>query len=91
MSENKILDKDIENLDNMPRDEVFDECDQAQWLNLQEIAQSAKLARERSAPETHPEFDGVHCVDCDIEIPAQRLALHKVRCVHCQEDLEKYR
>ena len=40
-------------------------------------------------PEKHPEFDGLHCVDCEVSIPAPRLAMGRVRCVECQEDLEK--
>jgi RNA polymerase-binding transcription factor DksA len=44
--------------------------------------------RRANAPETHPDFDGEHCLDCDVAIPAGRLALGKIRCVHCQERLE---
>lgn len=35
------------------------------------------------------EFDGKTCVDCGDEIPAERLAMHRIRCVDCQEALEK--
>lgn len=45
----------------------------------------------KSAPESHPDFDGLHCVDCDDEIPARRLAMWKVRCVGCQGALESLR
>ena len=50
-----------------------------------------RRALGKSGPESHPDFDGVHCVepDCEIEIPTARLALGKVRCVDCQELLEK--
>ena len=40
------------------------------------------------AAQTHPDFDGVHCVDCDVEIPAERLAWGRVRCTACQEIIE---
>jgi hypothetical protein len=40
------------------------------------------------APQTHPDFDGVHCVDCEIEIPAKRLAWGRVRCTDCESILE---
>jgi RNA polymerase-binding transcription factor DksA len=43
-----------------------------------------RAAAARTAPETHPDFDGEHCVECDTEIPAGRLALGKVRCTYCQ-------
>jgi len=51
-------------------------------------ADSERQARGHSAPEVHPGFDGAHCVDCEDEIPTERLKLGKVRCVNCQEILE---
>lgn len=54
-------------------------------------ADAERRARGKSAPETHPDFDGAHCVDCEEEIPPGRLALKKVRCVECQSLLEKRR
>lgn len=55
------------------------------------LADAEQRARGKSAPETHPDFDGAHCVseDCGIEIPAGRLALGKVRCIDCQTLLER--
>lgn len=47
-------------------------------------------ASYRAAPQKHPCFDGLHCVQCDGEIPAGRLALGRVRCIHCQEYLERH-
>lgn len=49
------------------------------------IAVSAKAM----APQKHPDFDGVHCLVCDDEIPPQRLAMGRIRCVHCQTRLER--
>lgn len=49
------------------------------------IAEARKAA---NAPETHPDFDGVHCVECDTPIPEKRLAMQKVRCAFCQQLLE---
>ena len=46
-------------------------------------------ARGRSAPEFDAAFDGSHCVECEDEIPAPRLALGKVRCVPCQQLRER--
>ena len=53
-------------------------------------ADAERRARGKSAPESHPDFDGIHCVqeECGVEIPAGRLALGKVRCRDCQELLE---
>ena len=57
------------------------------------LARSEQAARGRSGPESHPGFDGAHCVEekCGVAIPAGRLALGKVRCVDCQTILEKRR
>ena len=44
--------------------------------------------QRQTAPETHPDFDGRHCVDCGLEIPQQRLAMGRVRCVLCQRAIE---
>lgn len=51
-------------------------------------ADSERHARGKSGPESHPDFDGSHCVDCEDEILPARLLLGRVRCVVCQEVLE---
>lgn len=71
--------------------EVYDEADQAQWIQLAEQSSFRERARLANAPETHPDFDGQHCIDCGEEIPAPRLALFKIRCVECQRALEAQR
>ena len=71
--------------------EVYDEGDLASALELGFLAQTIARHQEKMKPETHPDFDGEHCIDCDIEIPEQRLAMHKIRCVDCQELLERKR
>jgi len=48
-------------------------------------------ARGKSAPEHDARFDGGHCVDCEIEIPRERLRLGRVRCVDCQSLAERQR
>lgn len=63
-------------------------------LRLQEAERAVGIAANSIAAnrvETHPDFDGKHCVDCEIEIPEARLALGKVRCVDCQSLKEKRR
>lgn len=69
--------------------EVLDEAEQAQMLQLQEQATISYRAREMNRPETHPDFDGVHCVDCDDPLSTLRLSMCRVRCVHCQEMVEE--
>ena len=73
----------------MPTDEVMDEGDQAQHLQLQELAAINRRARDLNKPEVHEDFDGEHCVECDTKIPQARLLLRKVRCVDCQTFLEE--
>lgn len=80
--------QDISSIDLLSNNEVYDETDQAQWIQLAEQASYQERARKANAPEFDPEFDGLHCIECDAEIPAARLKLHKIRCVDCQEELE---
>jgi RNA polymerase-binding transcription factor DksA len=69
--------------------EVYDEGDIASALELGFIAHALEMHKAKVAPETHPNFDGETCVDCGDDIPEVRLTMGKVRCVHCQELLEK--
>ena len=55
------------------------------------LAESLRKQVGKSAPESHPNFDGLHCLDCDDEIPPARLALKRIRCVLCQGLLERRR
>ena len=73
----------------LTNDDVFDEADHAQWQQLREQAAIHERAINLNRPESHPDFDGKHCIECDTEIPKARLALHKVRCVDCQSEVEK--
>lgn len=70
--------------------DVLDQANNlAQKLNDAHIA----AARAKSKAEQVQNADGTwpvtECVDCGIDIPPARLALAKIRCVHCQGDLEK--
>lgn len=49
------------------------------------MARVAKL----NAPQSHPDFNGIDCVECDEPIHMLRLAMGKVRCTHCQQRTEK--
>lgn len=66
-----------------------DPIDEAAALTSALTDGAVAAARAASAPEFHPDFDGVSCVDCGNDIPAGRLALKKVRCVECQGAKEK--
>ena len=50
-----------------------------------------RIVLERSKVKPPEDFDDIHCVDCNLEIPEARLALGKWTCVHCQELREKRR
>jgi len=73
--------------------EVGDEVDQANELAEMETANHLYLARKKAAPEQEPRADGTYaildCVDCGEGIEPGRVQLGKVRCFHCQSDLEK--
>jgi RNA polymerase-binding transcription factor DksA len=71
--------------------EVFDEVDLAQMHAQNELDSLLAAHKEKMKPETHPDFDGKHCVDCDVVIPKVRLSMGKVRCVDCQTKLERMR
>lgn len=47
--------------------------------------------RKAMAAETHPDFDGAHCVTCGDDMPPERLAMERIRCTPCQQAKEKKR
>lgn len=69
--------------------DVFDEADIASNLEMQNIQSLIKKNKQMVAPETHPDFDGESCVDCGDDIPQLRLDMGRVRCVYCQEKIER--
>jgi RNA polymerase-binding transcription factor DksA len=66
-----------------------DPIDEAAALAASLADGAIAAARRANAPETHPDFDGESCIDCGDTIPEARLAMQKVRCVHCQSVLER--
>lgn len=66
-----------------------DPLDEASALATHLTEQAIAAARRNNVREEHPDFDGESCIDCDETIPAGRLALGKIRCVHCQGLLER--
>lgn len=69
--------------------EVYDEGDIASAYERDFILKALQRHKEKLAPETHPDFDGESCITCSNEIPVLRLQMGKIRCVECQEKLEK--
>lgn len=65
------------------------ELEMAEALAEGERAASIALARQRIAPESSPDFDGIHCIDCLSAIHKDRLAMKRIRCTGCQTALEK--
>lgn len=63
--------------------------DEASELEAELREKAVENTRRLAAPETHPDFDGIHCVDCGDPIHHARLSLGKVRCINCQEYLER--
>ena len=68
-----------------------DNLDKAAELQQRLNDAGIEQIRRKALPETHPDFDGVNCVDCGNEIALGRLALLKVRCIQCQTLLERSR
>lgn len=72
-----------------------DTLDQAQQINEKHMEASIEAARSLNKPEQVQNPDGTwpepDCIDCGEEIPEPRLKLGRVRCVECQEVLERKR
>lgn len=73
----------------MSSERLSEQIDQAQEMQRENEARALANVRANLAPETHPDFDGKHCVDCTGLIPKARLLMEKVRCVVCQDILER--
>jgi RNA polymerase-binding transcription factor DksA len=70
---------------------MADEADLADVQTELRMAEGLAANAQRLRPENHPDFDGSHCVECGDDLPAQRLAMGRVRCTHCQSMLEHRR
>jgi len=66
-----------------------DESDRASHIESSHNLECLQRIRELTKPESHPAFDGKHCVDCDDLIPKVRLGLGRVHCVSCQTKIER--
>lgn len=70
--------------------QVLDEGEEAALRQMQENQHALSKIQSLLAPQTHPDFDGIHCIDCDNEIPKGRIADGRIRCVHCQSAIEHF-
>lgn len=77
----------------MSNDNSADPIDQAGETAQLFLDADIAAARGKSGPDSHPNFDGLHCVeeDCGVEIPQARLDHGRVRCVDCASLMEKRR
>lgn len=66
-----------------------DPIDEATALAASLTESAVAAARRANARESHPDFDGESCIECGDIIPSPRLALGKIRCIHCQTALER--
>lgn len=71
-----------------------DEFDRASDLEIAQTESNVAKVRNLARPEQE-RVDGKWpsrlCVDCEETIPTKRLNLGKIRCIHCQEVLERRR
>lgn len=65
-----------------------DENERATLIEEQFTDAAIEAVREKAQPESHPDFDGAHCVECEESLPPARVALGRIRCMACQEQLE---
>lgn len=79
----------------MTREIEADELDRAADLTQRTTDAAVEDVRRRSRPEQVQNPDGTwpheDCVDCGEEIGIGRLRLGKVRCIYCQQALERGR
>lgn len=77
---------------------MSDLADSERYTELNEAAQRQQEAENlrclkevqaRLQPETDPDFDGKHCVECWDLIPKARLEQGRIRCVKCQDAKER--
>ncbi len=66
-----------------------DESDRASQIEFSHNLECLDRIRLMTRPESHPAFDGAHCVTCDDPLPRERLGLGRVRCVTCQTTIER--
>lgn len=66
-----------------------DEFDRASDIELAHREEAVRVALQQDVPQRHAMFDGQHCVECEVALPAVRLQMQRVRCVTCQEEMDQ--
>lgn len=70
--------------------ERYTELNEQAQRQQEEINQTALDAvRKGLLPQSHPDFDGKHCVECGNLVPFKRLEMGRIRCVGCQNAQER--
>jgi RNA polymerase-binding transcription factor DksA len=72
-------------------DSPKDDLDKAAVLQEQMNQDAIAAVRASMGPEHDPDFDGASCVDCDDDLVESRLLAGRIRCWHCQTNLEQKR
>jgi hypothetical protein len=68
--------------------ERSDELEVAEEYREQAVVD--RLARVRlELAQSHPDFDGEHCIGCGDGLPPVRIAYKFVRCTNCQCEVER--
>lgn len=73
----------------MGSENFADDLDRASMLQDLMNEEAYQRVKENNKPETHPDFDGESCLECGDSLPSARLALGRIRCIICQQRLEK--
>ncbi len=55
---------------------------------LEDMAREDSIRKARKAQAVPAHFDGIHCTECDEEIPAERLAIGAHTDIDCQRAIE---
>jgi len=70
-------------------EKLTDESDMASRAEARLVLDALEAQRKRMIVKLDPDFDGVHCVECGDEIPAERLeATRTDKCIACQKEID---
>lgn len=72
----------------LENNEVYDEAELASALESSMLSKALLDHKQKMAPQKHPNFDGIHCIDCEDDIHPDRLKMGRIRCKDCQEHFE---
>ena len=66
-----------------------DELDRASDIEIASTEEGIRRSLAKLRPQYDSRFDGIHCVDCGEALPAIRVTNTRVRCVDCQELVDR--